>query len=388
MKISMNIMRWPVLLLAATFAVACGSSGNGGDVVEDDVIVLPVYEYQLTSTTDDPITVSVAGTPLTVTIGHLFEGPGLFGEYSPETGDFSVFSGSSLTIEESGPLFANEAPAELITLFGDFSVEATADWTVPADSDPESGTLVVTRGKERIEVAVINNGTAVRVSWDAAGDGVYEESAEFTWNEFDDLEDDPAATEWQLLGNFAYDGTIEFMFELAQVGIEAFDFIDEDLAQTGGQVVVLCDAFSDLGLSVPPAPPTFPDQGALTFSWIDDGSDGGTGPDGAVGVGDSFVMAFDYCLEIDPDDDIEELVNGEVGLNSLTEAYEQRTAGETLVRIGWEGPGVAERPGGIEFRELEEWEIFDADGDGAGTVAAAELVSVIDGRMTLVFFEP
>jgi hypothetical protein len=319
---------------------------------------------------------------LQLQLSHLGEGPGLFGAYQVDDGTFSVFEGSSLVVNELGPVFAGDGMADLLTLFGDFTVQATADWLVPSDSDPETGALVVARGKERIEVAVINGGNTVRLRHDAAGDGVYEESVELTWQEFDDLGDAGETPEWQLLGGFAYDATLEFMLELADIGISAFDYADDDLRQTGGQVVIQCDAFSDLGLSVPPAPPVFPDRGLSTFSWLDDAANGSVGP------GDSFTWDFDYCLFNDETDDIDDLINGVVGLNSFTEVYEQRTAGETLVRIGWEGAGIAARPGGIHFSELERWEVFDADGDSAGTTAAAELTSTVDGRMTLVFLEP
>ncbi|MGD9388546.1 MAG: hypothetical protein PVI87_10020, partial [Gammaproteobacteria bacterium] len=362
MKISMKLMRWPAFLLVAAFTFGCGSSGGGSDVVVDDdeFIILPVYTYQLTSTSDDPVTITVPlweGGFQELQFGHLFDGPGLFGTYQPDDGAFTVEAGSSLAVSHQGPFS-----------FGNFSVQAIVDWFVPGDSNPDTGALEVARGDERIEVAVINGGNTVRMRWDAAGDGVYEESVELTWQEFDDLGvwlEDP---DWQIVGSFAYDITLEYVFELAQFGIEGFDFLTDELEQAG-QVVVECTAFSDLGLSVPPTSmpsvPGFPDQGLLTFSWLDDT------PNGSVGPGDSFTMAFNACLDDDPFDDYDDMYTGNVGLNSLTEVYEQRAAGETLIRIGWEGSGVAGRPGGIDFSDLWLWEVWDADGDGPETVAAA-----------------
>lgn len=374
MKISTKIMRWPVMLLAAAFAVACGSSGGGGGDIDDDVvIVLPLYNYQLTSTADAPITVALPAAFTSLQVTHLFDGPGLFGTYQPDDGAFTVDAGSNIVVTELG-----KAPI----LFGDFAVQATVDWFVPGDGNPDTGALEVTRGDERIEVAVINGGNTVRIRWDAAGDGIYEESVELTWQAFEDLGEFEEVPEWQLLGSFAYEASIEYMFELAQFGIGGFDFLSDELEQAG-QVVVQCDAFSDLGLSVPPGVPVIPNQGLLTFSWLDDAANGSLGP------GDSFNMAFDYCLEVeDPGEDYHDLYNGEVGLNSFTEVYEQRAAGETLVRIGWEGPGIAARPGGVEFNMLTLWEASDADGDGPETVALVVPVSTVSGRMTLVFFEP
>jgi hypothetical protein len=373
-------MRWPVIALAALFTVACGSSGGGGggDIDDDVIIILPVYAYQLTSTTDDPVTVSAPaafGFEVQLQLGHLFEGPGLFGTYQPDDEAFTVEAGSSLVIDELG---------DMQLFFGDLEIQAIEDWFVPGEGNPDTGALEVRRGAERIEVAVIDGGNIVRIRWDEAGDGVYEESTTLSWQAFDGLLDGSweEAPEWQLIGAFAYNATLNYVFELADIGISSFDFADEELEQTGGQVVVQCDAFSDLGLSVPSSPAGVPDQGQFTFAWLDDL------PNGSVGPGDSFTWTFVYCLEDDPDDDIDTMLNGEVGLNDFTEVYEQRAAGETLTRIGWEGLGVAGRPGGMEFRDLEQWEVYDADGDGAGTAAAAELTSTVNGRMTLVFFEP
>lgn len=377
MKRPGNNLRWPVVLLAAAFTFGCGSDGN--DVVIDDddtIVILPLYAYQLTSTSDDPVTVTVPlfeGGRTTFELGHLFDGPGLFGTYQPDDGAFTVEAGSSLVVSQEGPLF-----------FNDFSVQATVDWFVPGDGNPDTGALEVTRGEEKVEVAVIDGGTTVRLRHDATGDGVYEESVELTWQAFEELDEFGKFPEWQLLGAFAYDVTLEYIFELAEFGIEAFDFLDDVLEQAG-QVVVPCTAFSDLGLSVPPplpSTPSLPDQGTLTFSWLDDVANGLLGP------GDSFSMDFAACLDDDPLDDYDDMYTGTVGLNSLTEVYEQRAAGETLVRIGWEGPGVAGRPGGVDFDGLWLWEVWDADGDGPETQSAAVLTSELDGRMTLVFFEP
>jgi hypothetical protein len=126
--------------------------------------------------------------------------------------------------------------------------------------------------------------------------------------------------------------------------------------------VIPCDAFSHLGLSVPPGNPAIPDEGLLTFSWLDDSADG------FVGAGGSFEMAFDYCLDVeDPSEDSHDMYNGDVGLNSLTEVVTDRANSSFITRIGWEGPGVAGRPGGIEFNSLTLFDVYDADDDGPGT---------------------
>jgi len=321
---------------------------------------------------------------LLLQLGHLGEGPGLIGSCHIASGAFSVFSGSSLVIDELDPTpqSSGRVDVELATvpqLFGDFEVEATADWLVPAGSDPDTGALLVRRGDERVEVTVIDSGDTVRVRWDETCDGVFDAEVSLTWTEFDDLDD--TAPEWQRLGDFAYSATIEFMLELAEFGLEGLSLIDEDLVQVG-QRVLTCDAFGAAGLSVPPPPPVIPDAGSLTFAWLDDAADGEVGP------GDSFRMEFEYCLDDDPTDDIDELVNGTIRLNSYTEVATERNTTNFITRVGFEGTSPAARPGGLAFETLERWEVIDMDGSGPLTTTDAELNTVIDGRLVLVFFEP
>lgn len=380
MKLSSRSLRWLVLVLAATFAIGCSSSGNGngdddngGD--DDNVALLPLYNFQLTSATDDPLTVSLPGLEgaLVLRLGHLFEGPGVFGSYHPASRAFSIALGSSLVIDELG---------KVPVLYGDFTVEATSDWFVPADSYPETGAMIVGRGDESIEVAVIEGGTTVRLRWDELGDGEFEATELFTWPQFDDLLDAEEAPEWQLLGAFGYSATVDFLLELAEIGIQGLEAIDDDLETSGGLEDKACDAFSAAGLSVPNPPPVIPDLGWLTLEWLDDASDGNVGP------GDSFVMAFDYCMSNDSDDNIKDMLNGTLGLNSYTEVLTLREGTNFITRIGFEGMSPAARAGGLEFDAFERWEVYDIDGSGPGTTTEAELNVVINGRLELVFFEP
>ena len=170
----------------------------------------------------------------------------------------------------------------------------------------------------------------------------------------------------------------DFVIELMGFGIAGFDLVLDELADTS-PVVVTCDAFSDLGLSVPPPPPAIPDAGLTTFTWVDDSTDGGVGP------GDSFDTDLDYCLTIvEAVDEDQVMLNGLFSLNSYTEVVENNT----LVRIGWEGVSPAGRPGGVVFDDLQEFEVYDADGPGGSNVARVHLGATINGRMTLVLTEP
>ena len=86
------------LLAALALAMqACGSSGSDDVIENDTIIILPLYAYQLTSTSDDPITITVplweAGFQ-ELQLGHLFDGPGVFGTYQPDDGSFTVEAGS------------------------------------------------------------------------------------------------------------------------------------------------------------------------------------------------------------------------------------------------------------------------------------------------------
>ena len=358
--------RWLLVALLAAAGVACSSSGNGGDDDDGDgdVTVLPRYEFHLTSHPETPIVVQVPAEGIAgLRLSHLGEGPGVFGDFNLQTGAFSIFGGSSLVIEELAL-----APV----LFGDFDVQATQTWVIPAGEFATSGAMVVRRDAERVFVTVLPAGAGVRVEWDENNDGVLEDQAALTWDEFDDLPD--IAPEWQQLGSFAYSAAIDFMLELAEWAITGVELIDDELA-TLSPIVAPCDAFSDAGLAVPPSPPVIPDQGSLIFTWYDDAASGSVNP------GDSFSLGFEYCwMDMTVfGEDYSSLFNGLIGMNSWTEVVDN----DILTRTGFEGTSPAGRAGGLVFEDFEMWETWVDMG-----VTVAHRDAVVNGRLEVVFFAP
>jgi hypothetical protein len=357
--------RWLLVALVAAAGVACSSSsnddnGSGGD--DGEVTILPRYEFQLTSNAETPITVQVPmGKDAVLRLTHLGDGPGIFGDFNFETGTFSIFGGSSLVVDDAG----------LSPVFGDFDVQVTEAWVIPADAFPTSGAMIVRRGAERLFINV-GFGMGVSVDWDQNNDGVLEDGVFLTWDEFDNLPD--TAPEWQQLASFAYSSSVDFMLELTGWGIGGLLMIDDALV-TLSPIVAPCDAFSGAGLAVPPPPPDIPDQGWLSFTWYDDAASGSVNP------GDSFSLGFDYCwMDLTVvGEDFGALYNGLIGMNSWTEVV----TNDVLTRTGFEGTSPSGRAGGLVFEGFEIWETWVDMG-----TTVAHLGAVVDGRMEIVFSAP
>ena len=362
-------MRWLLVALLAAAGVACSSGGggdddDGGGGGDGDVTVLPRYEFQLTSHPETPIVVQVGmESAASLRLSHLGEGPGIFGDFNVQTGNFSIFGGSSLVVEELAV-----APV----LFGDFDVQATQVWVVPVEEFATAGAMVVRRGAERVFVTVLPAGAGVRVEWDQNNDGTLEGQAALSWDEFDDLPD--TAPEWQQLGSFAYSAAVDFMLELAAWGIAGIELIDDGLVNLN-PIVAPCDAFSGAGLAVPQPPPVIPDAGFLTFTWYDDAASGSVNP------GDSFSLGFEYCWTDMTmfGEDYSPLYHGLIGMNSWTEVV----TSNVLTRTGFEGTSPSGRAGGLVFDDFEIWETWVNMGM---TVAHRE--AIVNGRLELVFFAP
>lgn len=371
MKLPLMTMRWLVVALAASLFLGCDlwdddddKDGSGGDD-NGEVVLLPSYAYELTSMASDPITVVAPigdSGDVTLTLTHIGDGPGMFGTYTVADELFTIAEGSTLVVNgtEQNP-----------NLFRGFEIAITGTWIIPVDGPPMEGSMVVNRPFELVYVDVTADGL-LQLRWDAIGDGTIDGEVVFSFEELDAVMDGDAP-EWQKLGIAAIQIGGEFVSELMAYGIAGFELIVDELADVS-PLTVTCDAFSDIPLAVPPPPPTIPDAGLMTFTWLDDSGDMQVGP------GDSLDADWTYCLMItEPLEDEQIMLNGQYSLNSYTEVV----VDGTLVRIGFEGTSPAGRPGGVLFDALEQWEVYPGE---SGTVAHRG--ALINGRMTLVFTEP
>lgn len=341
-----------------------------------DATLLPVYRYQVnTQFFEDPIVVQVPmGENLLISLGCPFGCPIIQGEYELQTGDLTIETGSHTVVAEVH---------EPYQLFGRFEVSVTDSFRLPFESLPTSGRLRIDvlpylTGVGRVELAIRPAGAGVALFLDLGANGSIDDQVNLSWDEFGELLGSDAP-EWQQLGAFAYGVMVDVVPALSEFGVAGIELImaiREQLPAVS-RVTAPCDAFSDLGLSVPPPPPFIPNQGFLTFAWHDDAASGTVNP------GDSFNLGFNYCLLAFADDD-SEMLNGLIELNSWTEVV---TSG-VLTRVGFEGVSPAGKPGGLVFKNFELWEVWDADGAGPGTIAAVHLGARVNGRMTVVFFAP
>jgi PKD repeat protein len=341
-----------------------------------DITLLPVYNYEVTTELfEDPIVVGVPmGDDLLLQLGCPYGCPNLVGEYELETGDYTIEVGSHLSVGEVNQPYQ---------LFGVIEVSVTETFTVPFASLPTSGGLSIDAlpygsGAGRVELLIRPEGAGVALSWDLDRNGSIDDGVVLSWEEFDELLGSEAP-EWQQLGAFGYAVLVDLMPALTDFGIGGIQLImaTREELPAASPVTAFCDAFSDLGLSVPPPPPVIPDEGFLTFAWHDDAASGDVSP------GDSFSLGSNYCLLYFPGDDAE-MLDGLIEMNSWTEVV----SNGVLTRVGFEGTSPAGKSGGLVFKDFELWEVWDTDGEGPGTLAAAHLGARVNGRMTVVFFAP
>jgi len=390
MKFSSLTTRWLVIGLASAFAFGCGGGGGGGgDDVDTggtaggggdtgDVVVLPVYAYELVSIPDDPVRIVAwvgDGELATVVLGNT-DILGMTTDPSTVFGTYTVADGT-FTIAEGSEIFAGDGDPGDYAEYEDFQLEVTTTWVFPPDGPPTQGAFTRASFLRSIVVEVTPEGM-LRLAY--SDPTPINEEVILSFDELDEAVDDPDAPFWLEWGVFAYQVFGDLMPELASYGVGGFDLIVDELADAS-PVTAACDAFSSIGwvpAQWPGVPGTFPDQGSVTFTWLDDAADGRVGP------GDSFEMASTFCLAIvEPITDAQIMLDGLVSLNSYTEVIENNT----LVRIGFEGTSPADRPGGLHFDDLHRFEVFGADAPG-GSVAIVHLPGTINGRMTLVFEEP
>lgn len=383
MKPFNRIAGWALAALVSAIALGCGGGGGGGGDGGDDggggggdgeVVLLPRYQFQLTSAATNPLTVVAPffdADGMTLVMRHLGEGPGIFGAFEVAAGALTIAEGSNLAVEEVGN--------PLDKVFQDFTVQVTGTWRLPADGPPDQGSLVAARlimaGHEHVYADVTANGD-LQLRWDQTGDGTIEAVAVYSFEMLDGVMD-ANVPEWHKFGVFAVEIVAGFVPELVGFGTMGLELIVDELADLS-PLVISCDAFSSLGRVVPMSPPGIPDQGLLTFTWLDDNANREVGP------GDSFELDANYCLMDDPLDDIDDMLNGKLGFYSYTEV----TRNSTLVRVGFEGISPAQNPGGVAFDDLQLWEVWDSDGQGPGNASTAEIGAMINGRYSLVFFEP
>jgi len=182
----------------------------------------------------------------------------------------------------------------------------------------------------------------------------------FTWQEYEDLLDDPQADTWQRRASLAgavYAFVFERVFEFA-------DLLDElEITESIDPVVMPCDMFP----GAPPAGVAIA-QGENVLTRLGSGED--------LMPGDVFDWTFTECWFADSN----VLVNNSVQLQNYIEVIDESN---TLRRIGF-GPNdnVA---GGIVFFD---WRLAETqENNGVYTIDPADIIEV-DGGFSMVFSWP
>lgn len=360
-----------VLITAFGFATIIASGGGGGGDGDDgdgDVILQSIYDYRIISgntspSGGDPLTVNLTidEQPVTLSLTHP-DGAGISGTYETTTGN-------QVLIETNTAMIIQDVSANPV--INDFTLDVTDLFIFqdfPANPFPISGGILVTREgdpqPDPITISVIDNNPLdavpdVRITVGMA-------TSEFTWLEFEALEDDPTANEDHQFAAFSYD-SLMFMLVMLEFSVNALEDIgDLEAVLTSGPVVETCDAFADEGLS---APPGIPDAGELTVTWNDDNSDGTLNP------GDGFNWLLADCWDNDPTDNIDDLLNGEIDTIGYTEVI---TSAGLIDIIGFEPFG--DDPGGVIFTNFSFTET-----DSSTNPPTLEEVTTLNGGFSIIF---
>ncbi|MBN2720350.1 MAG: hypothetical protein JXR72_04520, partial [Proteobacteria bacterium] len=168
------------------------------------------------------------------------------------------------------------------------------------------------------------------------------ESSSYNWEEFEELLENPKASEWEQKASFAFNILI-FIYDQMEHVISAFELIDDNESRllSVNPITEYCDAFSAADLT---APEGVDDQGTAEFDWEESGE---------VGPGDNFSLFFTDCWQNDPADDMDDLLQGGLDFTGYIENIVPIGDDEVLTSIGFEE---------VEFMDLVLGETY-TDGD-------------------------
>jgi hypothetical protein len=332
------------------------STGGGGDDVGSggggEPTFLDVYDYWLTTIDPGHFEISFTEDPDTFTISVKTLNPlWLTGTYNTATEAYTLDSGAGVIIDSDVG----------VDLLGIFNIEVTSPIQIPSyDSLPTAGAFEVEFGQDSTIVTVVNvpdDGVTLSLN---GGQAQF-----FTWDAFEDLFES-AVLEWQRRAALSF-SILEFMVQQLDYVVGSIGFIgdNEDELQQNITVTENCDAFP------PGKAPGVLEQGTRALTW-DDAS-----LNGEVGGGDNFTWSFTDCWDDDPTDDIDDLINGTLDLDSYTEVVD---GNNRVTRIGFEGQG-----GGVVYTNFVVSEV-EEDPPGTFTIdPSAE--TTVNGSFTIVFTE-
>ena len=370
-------IRWLALIAVALFGLTLtiGSGGGNGDDDEgsepSEVGILGIYEF----TIGGPLAGDAGPSQIDIAFDGAFElslqptvtGSVVCDQVTEECGLQTVWDGSTALVEDQSD------PA----IVGDFTVTVTELWVLDpddADADPSTGAIRVESLDPALADVIVEvadcdpGGPGVQVTTEPAST-----TACYTWEEFDSLLDELDPEESVALRAVLGWGAIDFTLEQSVYAFEIFPLL-EDATFADGSPTEQCDIYGSTWTEGPPNP------GTTTLSWFDDN------PDGSVGPGDSFRQEFNECWLDEPNDDIDELLNGIMDFVSYTEVIDPSR--EVLTRIGFEGETQNMKIGGVGYGdELGNAPVVITETlDSGGTISVDSEIR-LSGKYVIVFYE-
>jgi len=334
--------------MAAALMWGCGG-GGGGDGrmpsgVEPPLTILPSYRFEIGEMLENIAFFIDVGGELDITIQF---GNTLFGSV-----DLNVISTSNVTflsyVTDAGSNMRVVVRGSHTGLNGVYVLNVTSAVSANVGDTPTSGAFdVMAPGGT---VSAILSGSGVDLSLDGGA------AVSFTWEEYEDLLDNPLAETWQRQASLA-GATFGFIFDLAFEIAGQFDELESTLSTN--PIVETCDMFP----SSPP--PGVLAQGESVFTNVSSGDE--------LSVGDAFDWKFTNCW----DSSTYDLIDGRAYFSNYVEEID---SGNTLTRIGF--APVGNTYGGIDFFDLTISETEDSQ--GIFTIDPAAVITVYGGFWLLL----
>ncbi len=338
---------WVAIAVGLMFSCGGGGGGNDGQLpsgVEPPLAILPTYNFEIGEMLENIDFFVDVGGQLEITIEF---GNTLFGSV-----DLNVISPSNVTflsyVTDVGSNIRVTVRDSQTTLNGTYVLNVTSAVNASVGDSPTSGAFDVVAPNETVSVNF--TGTGVELSLDGAA------AIPFTWEEYQELIDNPLAETWQRRSSLA-GATFGFMFDLM---FEIADQFDElELTLTTNPTVETCDMFT----SSPPSGVLA--QGESVFTRLSSGDE--------LSPGDTFDWQFTNCW----DSSTYDLIDGGAQFSNYIEEID---ANNTLTRIGF--APVGNTYGGIDFFELRISET--EENQGMFTIDPAAVITVRGGFWMLL----
>ena len=334
---------------AVSLMFGCGGGGGGNDDqlptgVEPPLAILPTYNFEVGEMLENIGFFVDIGGQLDITIEF---GNTLFGSV-----DLNVISPSNVTflsyVTDVGSNIRVTIRDSQSTLNGTYVLNVTSAVNASVGDSPTSGAFDVVAPNETVSVSF--TGTGVELSLDGAA------ATPFTWEEYQELLDNPLAETWQRRASLA-GATFGFVFDLM---FEIADQLDElELTLTTNPTVETCDMFT----SSPPSGVLA--QGESVFTRLSSGPE--------LNPGDAFDWRFTNCWDSSSYD----LIDGAAQFSNYIEEVD---ANNTLTRIGF--APVGNTYGGIDFFALTISET--EENQGVFTIDPAAVITVRGGFWMLL----